>query len=189
MKSRDHTWGLTQKHLRSILRYEPDTGFFIRLDDRGGQDAGSIAGSLSTNGYITISIRLKGRDRRFRAHRLAWFYVKGRWPKRKDVEHENTIRTDNRWSNLRLGTRSQNLQNMSPRGGSSKFKGVYYDKERDRWQAYVGTGAKRIRLGRFDDEEEAARAYDRVAAKVYGRFARLNFPQTEAGNTGFLSCR
>ena len=60
--------------------------------------------------------------------------------------------------------------------GRKAFKGVYFDKERNKYQAYVGTGKKRIRLGRFENEIDAARAYDATALTVYGEFARLNFP-------------
>src|SRR6476660_2980060 len=154
----DYKWGLTQEYLRSLMRYDPETGHFIRIIGRKGVAAGTLAGSPSTNGYVTISILVNGKQRRFRAHRLAWFYMTGDWPP-IDVEHRDTIRTNNWWSNLHLATRSQNLQNMSPRGGSSIFKGVCYDKRRNNYQAYVGTGKKRIRLGRFVNEEDAARAY------------------------------
>jgi hypothetical protein len=172
----DYKWGLTQEYLRSLLSYDPMTGLFIRVIGRKGVAAGTIAGSPNNkHGYITISILVKGKQRPFRAHRLAWFYMTNEWPK-VDVEHRDTIRINNWWSNLRLATRSQNLQNMSPRGGSSAFKGVYFDKERNKYQAYVGTGKKRICLGRFENEIDAARAYDATALKVYGEFARLNFP-------------
>lgn len=172
---RDHAWGLTQDLLRSLLRYEPETGNFIRIVGRKGVAAGAIAGWKLDTGYISISIRIDGKDRHFRAHRLVWFYMTSVWPS-ADVEHRDTDRTNNRWSNLREATRSQNLQNMSPRGGSSKFKGVCYDKKRKSWEAYVGTGKTRVRLGRFKEEIDAARAYDTKAQELYGEFARLNFP-------------
>ena len=62
------------------------------------------------------------------------------------------------------------------RGGSSKYKGVTWDKSRSLWIAGVKVDGKRFNLGRFKDEGDAARAYDAAALKAWGEYARLNFP-------------
>ena len=84
--------------------------------------------------------------------------------------------------NLRFCNRSQNGANSASRRGTSRFKGVSYEKRnRRKWVAYVCPLGKKKHLGCFDTEEEAAKAYDREALKIFGQFARLNFPQNRMG--------
>lgn len=95
-----------------------------------------------------------------------------------DVDHRNGNGLDNRRANLRVTTRRLNNANARPRSGSSAFKGVSWDAARARWTAGISAGGgKRRSLGRFDDEQEAALAYDQAARDAYGAFAALNFPK------------
>jgi hypothetical protein len=97
------------------------------------------------------------------------------------VDHIDHDGLNNRRSNLRLGTQSQNLGNArNIRGGSSRFKGVTWSKIRRTWIAEIGVGGKMIYLGSFAVEEEAARAYDAAAVATWGEYACLNFPESEA---------
>jgi UDP-N-acetylglucosamine--N-acetylmuramyl-(pentapeptide) pyrophosphoryl-undecaprenol N-acetylglucosamine transferase len=93
------------------------------------------------------------------------------------VDHYNGNKQDNRRCNVRLCTRSQNSRNVRKSRGTSRFKGVWWDKRLRKWVASIRCRGKRIRLGVFTDEAEAARAYDRKAIELFGEFARLNFPQ------------
>ena len=90
------------------------------------------------------------------------------------IDHKNGNSLDCQKSNLRAATNSQNIANAKKRvdGITSKFKGVYWNKQTRCWRAK----AKRTHLGDFLNESDAARAYDKEAKKVFGEFARLNFP-------------
>lgn len=100
------------------------------------------------------------------------------------VDHRNHDGLDNSRSNLRLCTNRQNQQNQRKRSGtSSRFKGVFRFRS-GKWAAQISSGAlrsdgsrKRVHLGYFLDEEDAARAYDAAARREFGEFARLNFSE------------
>jgi hypothetical protein len=94
------------------------------------------------------------------------------------VDHRNCNSLDNRRANLRLATHQENMRNRRKRKNtSSRFIGVTFDKQRGKWLARIIYQGKRIFLGRFDTEIEAARAYDAAVKKYHIEFARLNFPE------------
>ncbi len=95
-------------------------------------------------------------------------------------DHINGDSLDNRKANLRSATHLQNCWNArkSPQSAYSKYKGVTFDKMRQKWNAQICVNGKRIFLGTFKDETEAAKAYDKAAKKYFGEFAALNFPNS-----------
>lgn len=97
-------------------------------------------------------------------------------PKGMMVDHINGDGRDNRKANLRAATPKQNVWNTKARG-KSKYKGVWQVKGTGKWCARIKVNGKQRNLGRFDDEVEAAKAYDRAAKEECGEFAKLNFPQ------------
>lgn len=92
------------------------------------------------------------------------------------VDHINGNQLDNRRVNLRFATRSQNTQNMRKRKPhSSIYKGVSFYTATGKWESYLETRGRKIRIGYFDTERTAALAYDLWAKDMFGDFACTNF--------------
>lgn len=168
------------ERVNELLRYVPLMGkLYWKLSRRGTKGVGSEAGTLS-NGYIQIMIDGK----HYLAHRIAHLLMIGRWPER-NPEHENQIKSDNRWENIKdLATKSQNQGNRGPYlNNTSGLKGVCWDTQRKKWRAYIKERGKLIMIGRFTDLHLAGLTYDAAAKIVWGRrFASLNFPWEESDN-------
>lgn len=135
------------------------------------QWVGKRCGCDNGSGYIVT--RIDGIS--IKAHRIAFAIHHSRWPVDM-IDHINGIKSDNRISNLREVTRSQNLQNQRVRKGTSNFKGVTWDKGMKSWLVQIRLDKVNRRVGFFANEVDAARAYDEAAANLFGEFARLNFP-------------
>lgn len=141
-----------------MLDYDPCTGVFIWKDSPARRcRKGQKAGSMNADGYHQITVA----GRTYAAHRLAWLKVYGDWPCHQ-IDHINAIPSDNRISNLRIATSSQNMHNplrKKSKGKSSKYIGVSFDKDRQMWSAQIGLNNKKIKLGFFAKEEDAHEAY------------------------------
>lgn len=96
------------------------------------------------------------------------------------VDHVNHDGLDNRRQNLRTCFKGENIANAPKKRTpySSKFKGVNWKKQQQRWVAQITAGRRVIHLGLYATEEDAAKAYDRAAIQYFGEFACLNFPET-----------
>lgn len=94
-----------------------------------------------------------------------------------EVDHQDGNRLDCRRSNLRVATARGNAANRGRSTGefSSRFKGVTL-RRNGKWYAHMGLSGRKLHLGTFENEEDAARAYDAAALAAWGEFARLNFP-------------
>lgn len=102
-----------------------------------------------------------------------------RVPKGFLVEHKDRDGLNNQKTNLRKATNSQNQANIPKRTNrpmQSRYKGVSWGCGKDSWRARVTRNGKKHSLGTFRTEEDAARAYDAAALRMFGEFAFLNFP-------------
>lgn len=159
---------LTQERLHSLLRYYKTSGRFVWLV-RPSRHVypGDTAGSPHSGGYVIIKVDGQG----YLAHRLAWFYMLGHWPT-PDTDHKNRIRTDNRWKNLREGTRSFNLQNQGKPKSHNRLGVLGVIKTDEKWRkskykAVIGLNGKNIYLGRFLTPELAHAAYVKAKRKLH----------------------
>lgn len=152
---------VTQERLKELLDYNPDTGVFTwRVNRTGTAKTGSVAGAVVGHGYREIKVDGK----RYKAHRLAWLYVHGKFPPNY-IDHVNRVPNDNRIANLRLATNSENQQNQrKPRNNSSGVIGVSWHKKQGKWQAYITSNGRKIHLGYYVTIEEALAV--RAAAKA-----------------------
>jgi hypothetical protein len=142
---------ITQSELKQILHYCPETGVFTRLNH------GRKVGKKLHNGYNRIVVLRK----EYKAHRLAWLYVYGEFPK-MHIDHINRIRNDNRIVNLREADYFLNRFNRGVEKISSKNKsgitGVIFNKKQNKWRAYIYKNYVNIYLGLFETKEEAGQA-------------------------------
>ena len=94
------------------------------------------------------------------------------------IDHVNHNGLDNRRCNLRICTREQNAYNSrSHKNSASQYKGVHWGKLTQNWRAEITCKGKRIHLGVYTNEKDAARAYDNKAIELFGVFAKPNLPR------------
>lgn len=135
--------------IADTLDYNPQTGAFKWKRRR------TQAGCVNTAGYLVIRIK----KTLHYAHRLAWFLHYGTWPER-EIDHINRDKSDNRISNLRLATSTQNKVNCGMRShNTSGYKGVFWSKQKARWQARATRHKKQFHLGFWDTAQQAGEAY------------------------------
>lgn len=165
---------LSRQRLRYLLHYSKATGHFTwRVDRRHNAKAGQRAGN-----WVSCGVRagdgywhVKVDSRAYRAHRLAWFYVMGTWPER-EIDHRDGDGTNNRWRNLRLATRVQNMQNQRrSRTNTSGTTGVAWQRKNATWAAYITVAKQRRHLGQFTRQRDAVCARRRAERLVFQRFA------------------
>jgi len=160
---------LTQKIVRELLDYNPETGVFRwRHRERhwfksdrsqkiwNARFCGEVAGSIEKKalGYTRISIRIFGKSHK--AHRVAWLYMSEK-PVPDEIDHIDRDATNNKWSNLRESNSEKNHRNMSMfRNNTSGVSGVSWCKRHKKWNVQVTAGRK-FNLGYFDCIEKAER--------------------------------
>jgi hypothetical protein len=158
---------LTIERLKEVLIYDPITGLFTwRITIGQRAQAGKVAGCFDKDGYIVIVFERK----KYKAGRLAWFYMTGQWPA-YEIDHRDGCRADNVWTNLREATREENVLNSDRELGESGSRGVKFDRCTSSWRARIGRGGQRKWLGPFKTAKEASDAYLAAAELHHGEFA------------------
>ena len=137
---------ISQKELKNKLHYDPVSGIFTWIQSK--KQAGH---KCKIRGYIHIRIN----THLYRAHRLAWLYMLGVFPK-KGIDHKNQNTSDNSWDNLHLLSQENNLKNsFKNKRNTSGITGVFWDKNFQKWRAAINTDKKKIYLGASKDFFEA----------------------------------
>lgn len=161
---------MNTEKLRALLEYDPATGI-LRWKSRGdphwdGRWAGKRAGCVrKQDGYRVIHIGCLN----YRSARVIWALVRGQWPSR-NVDHKNRDRVDDRWSNLRLATDSQNAANQGTRSDNLLgIRGVRRLKKG--YAARIMRAGKSVHLGLFETQEAAQHAYAKAASELFGEYA------------------
>lgn len=164
----------TLTQLRNVLEYKPRKGHFVWLVHRKSHGhlikPGEVAGTKSVG---RVAICYEGA--RYRAHRLAFLFMTGKWPpKDKIVDHKDGDDGNNKWSNLRLVTRRQNNCNRHHLRSDNKSgaNGVSWSIVGKGWTARVTVNTKVIHLGYYGEDLEAAiKARREAELKYYGAYA------------------
>ena len=148
---------ITHEELKERLSYNQYTGEFTWLSlssKRLHIEIGSIAGSLKRDGYVSIQVNKVA----YKAHRLAWFYFYGIWPKEM-IDHIDGNKTNNSISNLREATRSENGQNQKKPTCKNKLGVLGVTLKDGKYEAQIKINYKQFWLGSFKTIEEASNAY------------------------------
>lgn len=157
---------INDRELKSRLVLNEDTGDFFNLVSKGRFcKRGEKAGCLHETGYVHIKINGKS----YAAHRLVWLYVYGSFPS-EYLDHINGDKSDNRISNLRLATHSENLRNKGKnKNNKSGFKGVIFSPSK-KWIAQVSVNGVKQYLGTYETAEMASNVYQEFCKNNYGDF-------------------
>lgn len=154
---------ITAKEIREIFSYDAETGIFLWRVSRGKAARGAVAGRKSLYGYMEIKFDKKI----YKAHRLAWLYIYGKWPKQQ-IDHVNGVRDDNRIENLRECSAVQNQQNRKINSNNtSGYPGVDFNKRADRWRAYIRLNGSLKHLGFFANPQDAHAAYLKAKSEFH----------------------
>lgn len=166
---------ITPVDVRRLFSYDSKSGNLIWKDSRHEHRNGSVAGYRSKRRAIYVVITASdGKYYTFLGHLLVWAWVYGVWPT-DEIDHINGDDCDNRIENLRECSHAENLRNQNKVLGEVPFKGVTRSSANaSRFEASIRLDRKAHHLGTFSSPQDAARAYDKAALRLFGNFAKTN---------------
>lgn len=157
------------EYLRSLFTYEPDTGLLRWKINRAQMKIGDPAGAKrGETGYLQVSIDQK----LYRVHLVIWKIVTGEEPP-NFIDHEDTIKNNNKWGNLRDATKSQNQANIGLIStNTTGAKCVFWYKAYQKWAVQCWKDGK-AHFGGYHTEFNVARGVaENLLKKLHGEFAR-----------------
>lgn len=140
--------------------FEYKNGELVRRFARRSYRAGSYAGTITSNGYLAVTVSKKV----YLVHRVVWAYFNG--DTEFMIDHKNGNKLDNRIENLREATSQQNNRNRK------NAKGVTYVKKSKKWQAQICVSGKAIYLGTYSNKKDALSARRNAELKYFNEFAK-----------------
>lgn len=160
---------LDLNELRNLLNYNPETGILSWRIDRNVIKAGEPIGSLHHSGYLVF----KFKKRQYLVHRIIWFGMTGKWPD-DQIDHIDTIKTNNKWNNLREASHTENQRNknINKANNTSGYKGVTWHKKRQKWRADIKVNGKSLTIGSFDNILDAVKAREEAGKRFHKNFNR-----------------
>lgn len=168
-RGRSYSKAINAEKFRGIVQPEHykiiplGNGVFTKVDNEDFDKVKDINWHCSVLGYVGGSVGLMHR------------YIMNA-PDGAVVDHIDNDPTNNRKNNLRICTQAENTRNRTIKEGyTSKYKGVCWAKNRNKWISYIGYENKLRYIGYFTDEIDAAKAYDSKARELFGEFAHTNF--------------
>jgi len=153
---------IAQEQLKELLSYDQETGIFTWRTSYRKCKAGEVAGRDYGTGYLAIWIS----PRTYQVHRLVWLYVHGQWPE-NFIDHINGNKLDNRISNLRDVTNSENMMNLRQARTDNKHGVMSVHQVRNKFIAQIQTKGITKRIGSFNTPEEAHAAYISEKRKLH----------------------
>ena len=164
---------LTQNQVRDLFDYR-DGNLYWKVKKARRIKIGDVAGYVCKDGYRKIVIN----GTSYKAHRLIFLYHHGYLP--EFLDHVDGNPGNNNITNLREASNQENQMNRKKsksynnKPTSSRFKGVYWDKNANKWRAQIVIGGKKKHLGYFTSEIKAALVYDKAAIELDGKYALTN---------------
>jgi hypothetical protein len=164
---------ITQERLHEMFEYRDGT--LYRKKSLGRSKTGDKAGFVNNKGYIYINIDKKC----IAAHRLIWVMQHGAFPEL--IDHIDGDRQNNRIENLRSADRFGNAQNKRMhKNNTSGIKGVFWEKNANKWRAQITYNKKQKHLGLFDSADDAFEFMSLARDVLHGQFANHGITQLQA---------
>jgi hypothetical protein len=160
--------------VQQLLDYDPISGLIKWKIRKGGMLKGTAAGwkTKSSSRSLTEYIKIEINGVNYWAHRLAYYLHNGIDPLEREIDHIDGNGLNNKYNNLRIATRAENMWNRKAKPSTSGLKGAQFIKRINKWQASISCNGKRKYLGLFSTAELAHMAYCKAAAELHGEFAR-----------------